>query len=343
MALKRWLAQNWFLLGLAAAVLLAWRFPDPGAGGGALHSQVLTRLGVVLIFFIQGLSRSPATLRLGLMQWRLHLFVQAFIFLVMPLLTLAMISMGGALLTDELRLGLILLAVLPTTIATSVVYTAMASGNVGGAVFNSTFANMAGIFITPLWIGVWRQAGGEEMLPLGKLFLDISLLLLAPMLVGQAVRPLMRRWADRHSKAMSTVSSLIILFIVHAAFCNSWKQNIWSAQGSEAALAAAAGATLLFLVAMGLSLAGTRLLGFSREDSIAAWFCAPQKTLAAGAPLANLIFAGHPGLGLILLPLMFYHPLQLLAGGLLINWIRRKQRPLRGEATARKGEPGEGR
>jgi solute carrier family 10 (sodium/bile acid cotransporter), member 7 len=333
-ALKKWMARNWFLLGLVVVVFLAWLFPDPGASGGILRSQVLSRVGVVLIFFFQGLTLSLTVLRMGLLQWRLHLFVQIFVFLVIPLLAITMVTAGGGWMTEELRLGFIFLAVLPTTIATSVAYTAMTGGNVAGAVFNSTFANMAGIFITPLWIGMWLQAGGDT-LPLGKLFLDISLMLLAPLLLGQLVRPVVSHWVDGHKKWFSIASSLIILFIVHAAFCNSWKQNIWSAQGTETALVAAAGAVLLFFTAVGLCLAGTRLLGFDHANRMAAWFCAPQKTLAAGAPLANLIFVGHPGLGLILLPIMFYHPLQLLAGGFLINWVNQKRQRAGSDADDR--------
>jgi sodium/bile acid cotransporter 7 len=53
-------------------------------------------------------------------------------------------------------------------------------------------------------------------------------------------------------------------------------------------------------------------------------FCGSQKTLAAGIPMAQLIFAGHLGMGLILLPIMIYHPLQLiLCSGLASRWARR--------------------
>jgi sodium/bile acid cotransporter 7 len=52
--------------------------------------------------------------------------------------------------------------------------------------------------------------------------------------------------------------------------------------------------------------------------------CAPQKTLAAGVPMAQLVFAGHPGLGLILLPVLVYHPVQLIVGAWLIPRLRRQ-------------------
>ncbi len=318
--MKRWLLQNWFLIGLAAAVILAWLFPEPGATGGVLHSQLLTRWGVMLIFFFQGLTLSLTVLRSGVMQWQLHLFVQFFVFGLIPLLALTLIALGRALLPEALRLGFLLLAVLPTTIATNVAYTALTRGNVAGAVFNSTLSNLAGIFITPLWIGLWLRAGGVT-LPMGKLFLDISLMLLAPLLAGQICRPFVQRSVDRHKAKLSIASSLIILFIVHAAFCNSWKNNIWAVHGNRTILLAAGGAVLLFSCATALAYSGARLLRFEPGNARAALFCAPQKTLAAGAPLAKLIFASHPDLSLILLPIMLYHPLQLLAGGLMVHRI----------------------
>jgi sodium/bile acid cotransporter 7 len=65
-----------------------------------------------------------------------------------------------------------------------------------------------------------------------------------------------------------------------------------------------------------------------RGDRIAAAFCAPQKTIAAGIPLAKAIFGSHPGLGLILLPVLLYHPLQLIVCGLLADrWGRETHRP----------------
>jgi sodium/bile acid cotransporter 7 len=81
---------------------------------------------------------------------------------------------------------------------------------------------------------------------------------------------------------------------------------------------------------LALALAGAqflaRALGLNREDTIAAAFCAPQKTIASGIPLAKAIFGAHPGLGLILLPILFYHPLQLIVCGVLADRFAR-QRP----------------
>ncbi len=319
--MKKWLVQNWFLLGLVGAAILAWQTPGVGAAGGPLKSEVTTKLGVILIFFFQGLTLSLAVMKKGVMQWKLHIFVQAFIFLVTPLLALIIIILSGDFLPSDLKVGFFFLAALPTTIATSVAYTALVKGNVAGAVFNSTLANLSGIFITPLWVSFWMQAGGQT-LPLGGLFLNISLMLLAPLLAGQICRPFVHQWIDSCKKHFSTLSGLIIIFIVYAAFCNSWQDNIWAAHGTDTALIAASGALFFFIVIKTLVYGSIKLFRFNHENSMTALFCAPQKTLAAGAPMANLIFASHSGLGVILLPLMFYHIFQLFLGGLLANKLK---------------------
>ena len=308
------------MAGLLAAVFFAWLFPEQGARGGVLQSETTTRMGVILIFFFQGLTLSPEAIKSGLMQWRLHVFVQLFIFLVIPLAALAMIFTASPVLTQELRTGFFFLAVLPTTIATSIAYTFMTKGNVAGAVFNSSLANVAGIFITPLWVSLWMQAGGVS-LPLGDLFLDISRLLLAPLLVGQILRPMVYKQADSLKKYFSIASSLIIIFIVYAAFCNSWKEGIWEQQGIMTVLTAGGGSVIFLALVLGLVALGIKVFRFEHQNAMAALFCAPQKTMAAGVPMANLIFEYHSGLGMILLPLMFYHLLQLLVGGMLVTRI----------------------
>src|SRR3954463_16677300 len=84
------LKPDWFLLGMVGATLLAWAFPDPGAAGGWLHPELLTKIGIALIFFLHGVALSFGALKAGTMQWRLHLVVQASTFLLFPLLGLGL-------------------------------------------------------------------------------------------------------------------------------------------------------------------------------------------------------------------------------------------------------------
>ncbi len=318
--IKHWTARNWFLAGLLLAAFTAWVFPEPGAAGGVLRSEVTTKAGIVVIFFFQGLSLPLSMIRQGLLQWRLHIFVQVFIFMVMPLLVLGLCLPVWHLASWEMKMGFIFLGALPTTIATAITYTAMSGGNVAGAVFNAAGSNLAGIFITPLWISFWMKTGGQNI-PLEQVIAGIAMMIMLPMLAGQVIRPFVRRKVDKHKKTLSTMSSLIILFIVYAAFCESWMNNIWAGQGTLSLVLAVSGAILLYVLARLAVYAGIRWMGFNRENARAALFCSTQKTLAAGVPLGNMIFASHPALGTILLPLMFYHGIQLLLDGILVNRI----------------------
>ena len=317
-----WLHRNWFLAGLVAAVGLAWLYPAAGAQGGFLRPDITIRAGVVLIFFSQGLTLALATLRQGALRWRLHVVVQAWTFLLFPLVGLILDRVAGSRLPSDLRMGFLFLCVLPTTLSTAIVFTTLAGGNVAGAVFNATLSNLLGIVMTPLWTGWLLQTGGQP-LPLGPVILQIVLLLLVPLAVGQVFRLWLRRWADPRRVGLARVNSGIVLFIVYAAFANSVQARVWERYGWHSALLAVTGVVLLFSVVMGAAYLTIRAARLDDADSSAALFCASQKTLAAGVPMAQLIFGAHPGLGLILLPVMLYHPLQLMVHGMIaVRWRR---------------------
>jgi sodium/bile acid cotransporter 7 len=324
-ALRTWLAGHWFLLGLAGAVALAFVAPEPGAADGWLQPRVTTKAGVALIFFIQGLSMNLAELRAGVAAWRLHLLVQGFAFGVFPLVGLTLDWLVGRELPVDLRLGFLFLCVLPTTVSTAVVFTALAGGNTAGAIFNATLSNVAGVIITPLW-ATWLLAVAGRSVPLLPVMAEISALLLVPLVAGQMVRPVMRDRAEGLRPWLRQFSSLIVLFIVYTAFAGSVDGGLWQGQGGGTIGAAGAGVVIVFAIIFAATALGARQLGLDRADRIAALMCAPQKTLAAGVPMAQLLFGAHSGLGLILLPVLLYHPLQLLACGLMIPRLRREIR-----------------
>jgi sodium/bile acid cotransporter 7 len=68
-----------------------------------------------------------------------------------------------------------------------------------------------------------------------------------------------------------------------------------------------------------------KLFGFNRKDQIAIFFCSSKKTLASGVPMAQILFIGQP-LGMIVLPIMIFHQIQLMVCGIIANrWS--KQNP----------------
>ncbi len=322
--MKNFLARNWFIVSLPLAIALAWLVPDAGATGGWLRSEVTTKLGVALIFLFQGLTLPSSALKQGASQWRLHLLVQAFTFLLFPLIGMALDVLVGPHLPPDLRLGFLFLCVLPSTVSMSAVLTGLAGGNTVGAIFNAALSNIIGVFITPIWVAWLMKSGGQSQ-PLGGVVKEIVVLLLLPLAIGQIIRVFATSWADKNKKRLGNAASGLILFLVFTAFCNSVKAQFWAQQSAGVLLTASVGVILIFIIAIALIEVLARMLKLDRPDRITATFCAPQKTIASGIPLAKAIFGAHPGLGLILLPILFYHPLQLIVCGVLADRFARQK------------------
>jgi sodium/bile acid cotransporter 7 len=316
---------DWFLAGLAGAVALAWLFPDAGAKGGWLRPEITTKAGVALIFFLHGVALSFQSLKVGTLRWPLHLVVQVCTFVFFPLVGLVLLSVFGAVLPADLRLGFFYLCALPSTVSSSVAMTAAARGNVPVAVFNATLSSLLGIFLTPLWIGLILKSGGQSI-PLGAVIIDLVLWLLLPLAVGQALRPLLGAWATKHKAKITLVDRGTILLLVYTSFCDSVKGGVWNQNGAGVLISTFAGALLLFCIAFFATRAVCGRMNLSMSDQAAVVFCGTKKTLASGVPMAHLIFGADPGMGLILLPIMVYHSLQLIiCAGLASRWAKREE------------------
>ncbi len=291
-----------------------------------LHAEFVNNFGIALILFLQGLSLSLEKVKGGAGNWRLHLVVQTFTFIIFPLVGLLFQVVVPWLWPSEpepIRNGFLYLCVLPSTISTSVVLTDVARGNTAAALFNAALSNILGVVLTPVLVELLMRKTGQSS-SIGPLLLKIMMLTLIPFFAGMSLRPVLLRWVEAYRPWVARISNTVIVFIVYSAFCDSVQSRIWARHGLVTTLL-----ILLFVLALfvGMSLLiylTCRLLGLNREDLIAAYFCSVKKTLAMGVPLAMLIFGKRSDLSLILLPIMFYHPLQLFVNGLLANyWSRR--------------------
>jgi sodium/bile acid cotransporter 7 len=314
-SLKR-LARDRFLLGMISAVALATLAPEVGRSGGPLHADALADVGIFAIFFLHGADLSLEQLRAGVSRWRLHLFVQAFTFCVFPLLWVAFRAVAGRAVPPDLMLGFFYLCALSSTITSSVAMTALARGNVPGAIFNATLSSLLGVFLTPLLVSL-VFAGSGEPLAVGQAMRKIAALVVLPLAAGQILRPLLGGWLMRHRRGRSAVDRGVVLFIVYVSFCDSVAGGLWTDHGGWTIAKAAGGSALLLAAVLVLTRRAARWLRFDREDEIAAVFCGSKKGLAAGMAMAKVLFGAHPAIGVIVLPIMLYHQLQLLVCSIL--------------------------
>lgn len=152
---------------------------------------------------------------------------------------------------------------------------------------------------------------------------DIVIQLLLPFAAGHAMRPWLGGFLARNENLASRYDQCVIWLIVYSAFSHSVVSGLW-----ENLPFTAVGLTIvLCFVLLGLFMLAAHLLvrrfGFSLEDEAAVVFCGSKKSLASGLPMAQVLFAGHPGFGMIVLPIMCYNQVQIIVGAMLAQRYRR--------------------
>lgn len=322
----RFVLSNQFVVGVFVAALLAALVPEGAAEGSWLFPEWTTKLGVFVIFFLQGLILPTEELRRGLSQWKVHAFTQSYIFVAMPLMAWLISLPFTSMMGPALSFGWLFLGIVPCTVSTSVVYSTKSGGSTMVALFNTSVANVLGIFIVPAFFVWWTGASGEGV-PLGGMLLKIMLLLLLPLALGQGLRPVMRGFIDRHKHLPGRITPYIIYFIIYCSFAKAVLNRFWEQQ-PPLALGLALGGTVVF-AAVSWSICALVLRGmpFGRADKIAAFYCSTQKTVAAGVPMAQSLLALHEwDAGVVLLPLLSYSLLQLSLGGFIVSRLEAKNR-----------------
>lgn len=309
-----------FTIGLLAVVGLAFLFPTLGASGGTFKSEVTTKLCIALVFMIQGLSLKTRQLLASATHLRLHVFCQSWIFVLSPLLMMLIVFVFDRWIPNGIESGLLYLSVLPTTISSAIVLTASSDGDSGTALFSATLSNIIGIFATPLWcLSLFANTSGQFP-HFDALIAKIALYVLLPLVIGQLIRPLIRDRIANWQRFFKQSNNALILFVVYAAFCNSVAEDVWRSFGWQPILIALVFSTLFLLLLSALTWTSSQLSSNDPKQRIAAFYCSSQKTLAAGIPMATVIFAGQTGAiqeSLIILPIMLYHSLQLFLAGII--------------------------
>lgn len=306
--MKRLLARlniDSYILMLVAMVVLATLLPARGRWADV--ARLLADTGIVLLFFLHGARLSRQAVIDGARNWRLHLSVAAITFALFPLLGLIVRAIPG--LDPVLGTGMLFLTLLPSTVQSSIAFTAIAQGNVAAAVCSASFSNLAGIFITPLLVALFitGEAGGFSV---GSV-VTIALQLLLPFVVGHMLRPWIGAWVTRQKKLLAMVDRGSILLVVYTAFGAAVVGGLWShVSGSDLAIIALLSTLLLAGVLLFTVVLG-RWLGFSRADTIVLQFCGSKKSLASGVPMAGVLFPAAQ-VGAVILPLMFFHQIQLM-------------------------------
>lgn len=311
-----------YIMAIAGMVVLASLLP--ASGQPALWLGWATKLAIAVLFFLHGARLPREAVVAGLTHWRLHLTILAISFVLFPMLGLAASHLPEAVLPLGLAQGVLYLCCLPSTVQSAIAFTSTAKGNVAAAVVAASASNLLGIVLTPLLVGLLMHTRGGGF-SIGAVQ-SIVVQLLLPFVLGQASRPWTAQFVLKNKGLLSMFDRGSILMVVYGAFSAAVTGGLWHKVGGTDLL------TLLLICAglLGLALALTALiarsLGFCKADEIAIVFAGSKKSLASGVPMAGILFPAATA-GVIVLPLMIFHQIQLMACAVIAQRYGKREAP----------------
>ncbi|NUF14404.1 bile acid:sodium symporter family protein [Acinetobacter lactucae] len=322
MAMLKLLALDRFTILLVGMVLLATFFPV--SGQAAQYFNTLTTVAIAILFFLHGAKLSREAVIEGILHWKMHVLVFAFTFLIFPVIGLLTKPILLPLLGQQLYWGFLFMCFLPSTVQSSIAFTSVAKGNVAGAVCSASFSNLIGMFITPVLVSFFILGQSEHGFDPTTSIIQITLLLLVPFILGQLLRPYIFPYMAKVPSIVRAFDQGSILMVVYGAFSGAVVAGLWHQVSWKTLLILTIACSVLLTIIMLLALYLPRALGFNRADQVTVFFCSSKKTLASGVPMAQILFIGQP-LGMIVLPIMIFHQIQLMVCGVIANyWAKSK-------------------
>lgn len=308
-----------FLILVLLVILLARAYPPLGAD--YLQPEITaTWIAVIFIFVLAGLGLKTSEFAKALQRLKFNVFVQAFNFGVVSSITFgfsrAMVEIGA--LSQNLADGMVICTCLPLTINMVLVLTKAGGGDEASAIFNAAFGNLVGVFLSPLLILMYLGVTGD--VDLGDVFYKLGLRVVLPLFVGQVLQKTNKgvvKFVQAHKKFFKKAQMYTLVFIVYTVFCRTFDDDESSSSVGEIFLMIAFQFLLLCTV-MVLAWYSLKLF-FPDEPTLRVMglFGCTHKTVAMGIPLINAIYEGNSNIGAYTLPLLIWHPMQLIIGSAL--------------------------
>lgn len=296
-----------FVLMLLGAMLIGWLLPVHGWGMAVARN--VSAISIFALFFLHGLRLPRQEVMNAAKAMSLQGAMLGFTFVAMPLAGLALAKGLGWMLPTALATGIVYCAMLPSTVQSAISYSALGGGNVAASVVGAALSNLIGIILTPLLVALVLGASTGIDIS-GEVVVRIATMLLLPFALGQAVQHWLGNWALRQKAMLSFFDRLVILIAVYVAFAGAVSSGSLSLLESHDLLLLIGLLALLLVFAFGGAWFLGGVLDLERADRVSLIFAGAQKSIATGAPMAAILFGNAAGL--ILLPAILYHMAQLI-------------------------------
>ncbi|MSQ94838.1 MAG: hypothetical protein EXR98_09820 [Gemmataceae bacterium] len=317
--MRAFLVRHWFLFILAAAVALTLIAPRVV---GSLTDYLEPRPTIAVSMFLMAWTMPTRMLVQELRAPYASAWAVVLSYGLVPLIAWLL----GSIAPGDVRIGLILVATAPCTLASAVLWTRMAGGNEAVALMTVMGTTFTSWFLTTAWLSA--LTGAEFSLDTSAMMQDLVLSLIVPVIVGQLLRliPALAWVADHKKIALGVVSQCLVLaMVLKAGVSAGGKLQLaegWDVPGIF--LWSVVLAVALHLIALASGLFTSRWLGFDRGRQIAVGFSASQKTLQVSLMLYEQYFKDRYPFAVM--SLLFYHVGQLLLDTIIAKRLADRDR-----------------
>ncbi len=299
-----------FTIGIIISVVLGLLLPCTGTAAELF--DVLTNTAIVLLFYLYGVKLSRESVVAGLLNWRLQLMVFFFTFIFFPAVLPLLRPLFEPLVGSALFMGLVYVACLPSTVQSSIAFTAVAGGNVPAAVCSASVSSLLGVFLTPLLAGLLFTGANSSGAEVGlDTVLKICYQILLPFVLGQVSQRILRNWVSEHKGLIKWNDQGTIWLVIYTSFSGATANGYWQLLSWGHLIGLILVCCVFLCITFATTYYSSRWMGFNREDRITIVFCGSKKSLAVGAPMMMAIFGELDNN--LLLPLMVFHQVQLMA------------------------------
>ena len=312
-----------FILGLIAVLLLSFFFPYTINHSTSFPLKDIIYWGVSGIFLLYGLKLDINKMGQDLANWKLHTLIQGTTFLIFPAILFVFYPFFKG--TDYIQLWMatFFLAVLPSTVSSSVVMISIAKGNLPAGIFNASISGIIGLIITPLWMSLFvhSSVNGNAF---GGIFNQLLYQIIIPVFIGVLLNPLLRKSIIRYTSFLGWFDKMVIFLIVYKSFSAAFSDQLFQQFKVFTILILSFILIVLYFLMFYMIKLFAYRLKFNMKDTITAVFCGAQKSLVHGSVFVTLIITDIAQQSIFLLPIMIYHAFQLFVTSFQARkWARR--------------------
>ncbi len=315
--------KNWFLFSLILliSITLGDTTETVSAMGKLLKEKLGTDSIIFLIFFCSGLILNIEQVQSGIKDIRGIIISLILIFIAAPLAGYLISKLP---LIEDIKIGLFLVSVMPTTLSSGVVMTGFAGGNIAHALLITIISNSLAVFTIPVTLSLLLSyAGNSISVSIDKtaMMVKIALYVLLPLVAGMSFKYYSERRGSSLIEKYRSIFQIINLILVAGVVWMgiSHARSLIMERGSD--LWTVLMIVILFHTAMiFISLFTIKTLKLEKRKRESVVLMGIQKTLALSIVIQVTLF---PQFGLALVFCVMHHIIHLIMDTYLAGLLNR--------------------